>query len=606
MNCINCGGKLIYKDNVYICENCGTKQQIETFFENIDVFICYVEADEHGRRTKDSVIAQDIYNKLQSSKINTFYQRISADTLNAEDLRKAQYAAMLKSKVVIVCAASKENFNRLLDENRDNFTDKNIIPVYSSINAYDIPEELAKLQAVNYDNIGAITDLTKNLLRLLGREMKADATNIANEQMQRKRKRKIISIFSVLLILILTLIYIVFGTPYVLKSKKYSYAEKLMSNGQYLEAVNIFAALENYENASDMVKKIYDRYDGYYTSEENVSLYLNIENGSYAEFEITKIYDNKTVKVNTSAKNSNNVIDFHYRDSEKNQGEGKIELYNDGIKLIIKTEKNTNNLTIGNYELYFNLKDKSDSPLFTPVKGTDLIAWLEKQVSADYIRQLGYELEYIETGWQDGGQLYEIKNTNIQMIIAYYNYPSEDTKLYSFSAPASLILPEQIGKKGDIVVKDDIIYIPFGELEGYGPKRSQTYTGETVESNTMIAVTSKTILNSFGEFSWPLENLIGREFDFIAKQNYGKYMEGSYSALPVFQAENDNYYLYTLDIDNVDFFPIYKISKENYHFEFIGEMTGYREGEPYYTTKINWDEYPELLEEFDLKYEYSF
>jgi len=599
MNCITCGGKLNYVNGIYVCENCGTKQQIETIFENIDVFICYVEADEQGRRTKDSVIAQDIYNKLQSANINAFYQRITAGDLVAEDFKKAQNAAMDKAKTIIICASSRENFNKLLDENRDSLVNKNVIPVYASINAYDIPEELVKLQAVNYDHIGAITDLTKNLLRILGRGTEADIANITSEHLREKRKHIIITICSVLTLLILTFTYIVFGTPFVLKSKKYSYAEKLMSNGQYLEAANMFGALENYENANAMIKKIYDRYDGYYNSESKFGLYLNMEDSLNVEIEITHIYDNKMIKASTSAKIVDNVIDFYYRDSEKNQGAGKIELYDDQIKVIVKTEESDKNLTIGNHELYFSLNDKSDSPLFKPIKGDDLISWLEKQISADYIKQLGYELENVKTQWQDGGILYQMKNTNIQLImVPQYEYESQHIEtLYSFSAPASIILQDYVDKKSDIVAKGDFVYVPFGRLESYGPIRSEDYTGRTIEANTIVAVTSKTILNSFGEFSWPLENLIGREIYFNAYKKYGEAVGEIYYIHPEIEAENDSCYLYTLDLEGKDFVAIYKVNKDNYRIEFVGETPCYIENNPYYSRKVVWEDI-ELIEEF--------
>ena len=39
---------------------------------------------------------------------------------------------------------------------------KQIIPVYAEMDAYDIPKELSKYQALNYDSVGSITDLIKN------------------------------------------------------------------------------------------------------------------------------------------------------------------------------------------------------------------------------------------------------------------------------------------------------------------------------------------------------------------------------------------------------------------------------------------------------------
>ena len=60
MKCSNCGGELHYSNGNYICENCGSSFSIDSYYENIDTFICYTENDENGRRVKDSIIAQDL------------------------------------------------------------------------------------------------------------------------------------------------------------------------------------------------------------------------------------------------------------------------------------------------------------------------------------------------------------------------------------------------------------------------------------------------------------------------------------------------------------------------------------------------------------------
>ena len=60
MKCRNCGGELIFRDNMGFCPNCGSNQKIDSVFENTDVCICYIENDIAGRRTKDSIISAEI------------------------------------------------------------------------------------------------------------------------------------------------------------------------------------------------------------------------------------------------------------------------------------------------------------------------------------------------------------------------------------------------------------------------------------------------------------------------------------------------------------------------------------------------------------------
>ena len=45
-----------------------------------DVFICYKETDEAGERTKDSVIAEDIYDKLVLQGLKVFFARITLES----------------------------------------------------------------------------------------------------------------------------------------------------------------------------------------------------------------------------------------------------------------------------------------------------------------------------------------------------------------------------------------------------------------------------------------------------------------------------------------------------------------------------------------------
>ena len=120
MNCKYCSGNISIVDGVCVCDSCGSKYELHDFFENIDVYISYVENDENGRRTKDSIIAQDVYKNFEAQKISTFFSRISADGLFGEDLEKACIAAINKAKIVVVIGTSEERFNSI-DEKYGSF-----------------------------------------------------------------------------------------------------------------------------------------------------------------------------------------------------------------------------------------------------------------------------------------------------------------------------------------------------------------------------------------------------------------------------------------------------------------------------------------------------
>ena len=119
MICKNCGGKLHIKDGIYVCENCGSQFALTDIFENIEVSICYVEYDNAGRRTKDSIIAQDIYQRLESNDIKTFYNRISTDGMTGDELEKAIHSAMAIARVIVIVGTSKNNFEILLKKNKE-------------------------------------------------------------------------------------------------------------------------------------------------------------------------------------------------------------------------------------------------------------------------------------------------------------------------------------------------------------------------------------------------------------------------------------------------------------------------------------------------------
>ena len=150
MKCTNCGGELNFEGGIGICSSCGSKHKLDNIFEKIDVCLCYIEYDNAGRRTKDSIIAQEVYSKLENKKINVFYERISANNCLPNELELLRQVAISNANIVIVIGASKENFETLTQKYSEHFNGKHIIPFFADINPNDIPHTLNKLQALNY------------------------------------------------------------------------------------------------------------------------------------------------------------------------------------------------------------------------------------------------------------------------------------------------------------------------------------------------------------------------------------------------------------------------------------------------------------------------
>lgn len=140
-----------------------------------DIFICYKESDSNSERTHDSVIAEDIYEKLIEKGYKVFFARITLEDKLGSEYEPYIYSALSTAKVMLVVGTSEENFNatwvrnewsRYLEMMKTDKT-KNLIPVYSKIDAYKMPEEFAMLQAQSMDKIGAIQDLLRGIDKLV-------------------------------------------------------------------------------------------------------------------------------------------------------------------------------------------------------------------------------------------------------------------------------------------------------------------------------------------------------------------------------------------------------------------------------------------------------
>ena len=140
-----------------------------------DVFICYKETDSKGERTHDSVIAQDIYDRLTANGYKVFFSRITLENKLGTEYEAYIYSVLKSAKAMLVVGTTEENFNaiwvknewsRYLEMMKEDNT-KALIPVYSKIDAYKLPEEFAMLQAQSMDKIGAMQDLTRGIEKII-------------------------------------------------------------------------------------------------------------------------------------------------------------------------------------------------------------------------------------------------------------------------------------------------------------------------------------------------------------------------------------------------------------------------------------------------------
>ena len=148
-----------------------------------DVFICYKETDESGARTKDSVIANEIYHELTNSGLKVFFSAITLEDKLGQEYEPYIFAALTSAKVMLVLGTKTEYFSAVWVKNEwsrylhlmksDRKTKRTLIPCYRDMDAYDLPDEFSHLQALDMANIAFLPDLSRNIKKLIGVEVVA-------------------------------------------------------------------------------------------------------------------------------------------------------------------------------------------------------------------------------------------------------------------------------------------------------------------------------------------------------------------------------------------------------------------------------------------------
>lgn len=146
--------------------------------EPYDVFICFKAEEDNGQRTQGSIIAQDIYEQLTDKGVKTFFSRITLEGKLGEDYEPYIFAALASAKVMLVVSNNAEHLQARWVKNEwsrflnmmDKDHTKSIIRVFKNMSPYDFPSELQNSgQGVDASRIGYMQDLTRGILKLLGR-----------------------------------------------------------------------------------------------------------------------------------------------------------------------------------------------------------------------------------------------------------------------------------------------------------------------------------------------------------------------------------------------------------------------------------------------------
>ena len=139
-----------------------------------DVFICYKETDDEGKRTPDSVLANDLYHQLTREGFKVFFSRITLEDKLGQQYEPYIFAALNSAKVMVVLGTKPEYFNAVWVKNEwsrflaliRSGADKTLVPAYRDMDPYDLPEEFSHLQAQDMSKLGFMQDLIHGIRKL--------------------------------------------------------------------------------------------------------------------------------------------------------------------------------------------------------------------------------------------------------------------------------------------------------------------------------------------------------------------------------------------------------------------------------------------------------
>lgn len=610
MKCKSCGGELRFQDGIYICQSCNVTYTLDSVYENIEVCICYEESDSAGRRTKDSVVAQEVYRKLEENKITTFYERISADGLIGRNLEESKLAAIHRAQVIVVLGTSIDNFSAIETKYSEHFSGKPVVPFCVDVNPGAIPQTLSKIQAMSYSTIGWDKDLIKGVYNILGREQLVDTGSLYGK---RKTKLLVVGIIAAVIAVAVGIAAWILlkpndisqdsntdvsstsnpneSTTKPLSQKEiYDKASELLEQGGYVEALHLFLQIPDHPNSANMIKQIYSKYEGYYQI-ENISLYLDVVDNIQATFEIKIVGNGEIIRISESSEILSTAISCEYVDNFQGTGTVELALENTGLRLRLIPKEDAA------IELFFELSQKSDKPTLQ-INRQMLVEWVEKEYTYSQITNLGFNLEFFDSMDFQGAHVHDIENnfyriegTEIYLsMVQWYQDTGEIVSLHDdaivigVAGPAELLAPSLVGSKSVPDVIDNVLYWPNALLNydvGYIFFLEDYFESSETEilSDTIIGMTIKTPrCTEYGWdeiATWAIHAQVEKatiEFYELEATDYSYIWTGKV-------AENANQYLYQVSINNDEgymrtaFWIWCKLDKKSKGAEFITETT---------------------------------
>ena len=359
--------------------------------EPFDIFICYKETDEEGKRTIDSVFAQDIYLNLTNQGYKVFFAKITLENKLGTEYEPYIFSALNSAKIMIVVGTKKDYINSVWVKNEwSRFLNlakedkgKLLIPAYKEMDPYDLPEEFAHLQAIDLGKIGAITDLTNKIETTVNSKIKNNKKSKPKNKENIKKQKKLIKFTIIISVIIMFIIIgIIILNNIIMPETQYKKAEKLMNESKYDEAIEIYEKLNNYKDSNSKVvtcvikkeekmSEELSKYIGLYDKTEKMtnftgdevevgySLEIKKASSSKIEFTLSNVGLMRIADISETARLKEDTYEFTFEDSWLNKGKGTLQLLEDGITINLKTEEFDEHAMfgIGDGKLEFKFKD---------------------------------------------------------------------------------------------------------------------------------------------------------------------------------------------------------------------------------------------------------
>lgn len=219
-----------------------------------DIFISYKETNQDGSRTKDSIEAQKLYEKLTAQGYKVFFSRITLEDKAGTQYEPYIYAAFSSSKVMLTVCSSRENIESAWVKNewsrfltlRQKDPSKTLIPLYFDMSKENLPEEFSVLSSQDIKQDDFEQELLRGIKKLI-------PTPIVLKE-RKKKRNKILSRIGIVALLGI-IIAVICSIPWIMKLPQYNAAMQLYYDKNYPEATWAFDAMGDYRDSEEMKSK---------------------------------------------------------------------------------------------------------------------------------------------------------------------------------------------------------------------------------------------------------------------------------------------------------------------------------------------------------------